>query len=268
MTEKIPYRYRILRYTPNLLRDEWLNIGVLLEEGDGGGGARRAVQIIEEDAEINRVRKLHPNADEDFLRALPAEFEARLGESSEQARTYLDKLEQTLSNVVQLSPQKGVLAEDFDAELDRLYQEHVALPPRARGGMMEGARAWIRNKLNDVFRRHRVLGKMQRRVRVDGFTHPGDPARIDYTYRNGAEGFLQSVLLNRDATQSKVLAYTAEAVRKALPKSEFTAITDTEPAAENDRHQFIVKLFEEQDIRIVPVARVEMFAEELRRKLQ
>ena len=25
-------RYRILRYTPNLVRDEWVNIGVLLEE--------------------------------------------------------------------------------------------------------------------------------------------------------------------------------------------------------------------------------------------
>jgi len=25
-------RYRVLRYTPNLIRDEWVNIGVLLEE--------------------------------------------------------------------------------------------------------------------------------------------------------------------------------------------------------------------------------------------
>ncbi|HUO35146.1 MAG TPA: DUF3037 domain-containing protein [Candidatus Acidoferrum sp.] len=263
MAEKIPYTYRILRYTPNLLRDEWLNIGVLLEETEAGGNpaTRRAAQIIEEDAEINRVRKLHPNADEDFLRALPREFQARLGDS-------IEKLDQTYSNLVQFSPQKAVLGEDFDAELDRLYQEHVAPPARARGGMVEGARGWIRNKLNDVFRRHRVLGKMQRRVRIERFTHPGDPTRIDYAYRNGTEGFLQSVLLNRDVTQAKVLAYTAEAVRRSLPKSEFTAITDTEPLARDERHQFIVKLFEEQQIRIVPVARVEMFAEELRRKLQ
>ena len=260
MAEKYPYIYRIIRYTPNLLRDEWLNIGVLLEETDSAP-TKRAIQIIEEDAEINRVRKLHPGADEDFLRALPGEFQSRLGEN-------LEKLEETLSNVVQFSPQKAVLAEDFDSELDRLYHEHVALPPRARGGMMEGARAWIRNKLNDVFRRHRVLGRMERRVRVERFTHPGDPTRLDYAYRNGVEGFLQSVLLNRDVTQSKVLAYTAEAVRRNLPKSEFTAITDTEPSAGDARHQFILKLFEEQDIRIVPVSRVELFAEELRRKLQ
>ncbi len=31
-------RYRILRYTPNLVRDEWVNIGVLLEEGPEEAG--------------------------------------------------------------------------------------------------------------------------------------------------------------------------------------------------------------------------------------
>lgn len=265
MTGTKPYTYRILRYAPNLVRDEWVNIGVLLEETEPATSSdpstRRSIQIIEEDAEINRVRKLHPAADENFLRALPAEFQARLGDN-------LEKLEQTYSNLVQFGPQKAVLAEDFDSELDRLYHEQVALPPRARGGVVEGARAWIRNKLNDVFRRHRVLGKMERRVKVERFTHPGDPTRIDYAYRNGVEGFLQSVLLNRDVTQAKVLAYTAEAVRKALPKSEFTAITDADPSASDERHQFIVKLFEDQKIRIVPVGRVELFAEELRRKLQ
>ena len=261
MPETKPFTYRILRYTPNLLRDEWLNIGVLLEDTNSHATTRRAAQIIEEENEIQRVRKLHPAADEDFLRALPAEFQARLGDNWE-------KLGETYSTLVQFSPQKAVLGEDFDAELDRLYHEHVAIPARARGGVMEGARAWIRNKLNDVFRRHRVLGKMERRVRVERFTHPGDPTRLDYAYRNGTEGFLQPVLLNRDVTQAKVLAYTAEAVRKALPESEFTAITDAEPSPGNARHQFIVKLFEDQDIRIVPVARVELFAEELRRKLQ
>lgn len=48
-------RYRVLRYTPNLVRDEWVNVGVLLEEIDGAA-ARRGARFIEEDAEIARVR--------------------------------------------------------------------------------------------------------------------------------------------------------------------------------------------------------------------
>jgi hypothetical protein len=63
-------RYRILRYTPNLLiRDEWVNIDVLLEEANG---ARQSSRLIEEQAEISRVQRLHPDAHENILRALPA----------------------------------------------------------------------------------------------------------------------------------------------------------------------------------------------------
>ena len=44
-------RFRVLRYTPNLVRDEWVNVGVLLEEVDG---PRRAMRLIE-DALRNRA---------------------------------------------------------------------------------------------------------------------------------------------------------------------------------------------------------------------
>src|SRR5271157_3826942 len=89
-------RYRVLRYTPNLIRDEWVNIGVLLEEVNG---SRRAARLVEEASEIARVRRLHPGADENLLRALPAEFDARLRAPEDDVRVYLEKLGQTLSNV-------------------------------------------------------------------------------------------------------------------------------------------------------------------------
>jgi DUF3037 family protein len=258
-------RYNILRYTPNLVRDEWVNIGVLLEEV---GGARRALRMIEESSEMARVRRLHPNADEELLRGLAGEFDARLREPEEAVRTYLEKLGQALSNVIQLSPQKAVFADDFDAELVRLYREHVAPPPRARGGLAENARNWLRGKLRDVFRRHHIERKVKENVRVEQFTHPGDTFKFDYAYRNGAEGYVQSVLLARDMLPSKALAYTAGHIRKHKPAAEITAVTDTEPAAGNLRHEFLIRLFEEQKIRVVPMSGVEKFAEELRVRLQ
>jgi hypothetical protein len=258
-------RYHILRYTPNLVRDEWVNIGVLLEEV---GGGRRALRMIEETSEIARVRRLHPNADEELLRALPMEFQARLKDPEESVRAYLTKLGETLSNAIQLSPQKALLARDFEAELDRLYREHVAAPPRARGGLAENARNWLRSKLRDVFRRHHILAKVRENVRVEEFTHPGDPFKFDYGYRNGAEGYVQSVLLARDMLPSKALSYTAEHIRKRKPAAEFTAITDSEPVAGNLRHEFLLRLFEEQRIRVVPMNQAEKFAEELRVRLQ
>src|ERR1700677_3731797 len=206
------FRYRILRYTPNLIRDEWVNVGVLLEDSvPAGTRTRRSLRLIEETSDLARVRRLHPAADENLLRALPAEFEARLAAPEVQVATYLEKLDQTLSNVLQFSPQKGVLADDFDAELDRLFRDHVAAPARGRSGILENTRAWIRSRLNDVFRRHRILGRLERGVRVEEFTQPGDPLRLDYAYRyNGTRGYLHALSLGRDPSQAKVLAYTAE----------------------------------------------------------
>src|SRR5580700_12043517 len=66
--------YRILRYTPNLVRDEWVNIGVLVYDPRSG---ERRLRLIEEQEEYNRVRRLHPDADESLLRALRDHLESR-----------------------------------------------------------------------------------------------------------------------------------------------------------------------------------------------
>lgn len=255
-------RFRILRYTPNIERDEWANIGVVLEEIHG---SRRALRIIEDSSEIARIRRLHPNADEKLLRALPGEFESAIHAEPTELTGYISR-DVTLSNALQFSPQKGVIAEDFDAELDRLYREYVAPPPRIRGGLIESARAWIKARMDDALRRHRVP-RLQRSVRVEEFTEPGDSFRLDYAYQNGVRGFLHAVALGRDPVQAKVLAYTAERVRARLPHAEFTAITETEPSAENRRQAFIARLFEDNRIAVVPLDRIEGFAAELRRRL-
>lgn len=268
---KTMLRYRILRYTPNLVRDEWVNVGVLLEESGESEttSRRRAVRLIEDPSEMARVRRLHPAADEALLRALPAEFEARLRAPESEVRLYLEKLDQTLSNVIQLSPQRGLLGEDFDSELERIYREHVAPPPSSRGGFLENTRAWIRARVSDVFRRRGLRGKIESSVRVEEFTQPGDPLRLDYAYRyNGTRGYIQTVALGRDPSQAKVLAYTAECIRARAAKSLFTAVTEIEPSPENPRHQFIARLFADQRIDVVPLNRIERFAEDLRQHLQ
>src|SRR6185437_6876298 len=209
------FRYRILRYTPNLIRDEWVNIGVLLEDAEPSPAhiTRHAMRVIEESSEIARVRRLHPDVDE------------------------------TMSNVLQFGPVKGLIAEDFETELDRLYREHVAPPPRARGGIVESARGWIKARLDDVLRRRRVP-RLERRISVEQFTEPGDSFRFDYGYRNGVRGFLHAVAIGRDPVQAKVLAYTADRVRAQLPNCEITAITESDPSTDNRRHAFVARLFE------------------------
>src|SRR5215831_6193768 len=76
------FTYHLLRYTPNLVRDEWLNIGVLIFD-ESTGDCR--LRLIEEPAEYARVARLQPAADENVLRRLRDHLEDRF-ESSLRSR--------------------------------------------------------------------------------------------------------------------------------------------------------------------------------------
>jgi hypothetical protein len=71
------YLYRIVRYAPNLVRDEWLNIGVLLFDPRT---RERRLRLISETEEFARVRRLHPEADEALLRRVQEDLESRFEE--------------------------------------------------------------------------------------------------------------------------------------------------------------------------------------------
>ncbi len=254
--------YRVLRYTPNLVRDEWVNIGVVLFEPR----ARIEIRLIEEPAEFARVRRLHPQMDEGVLRALKADFEAQFAAQPEDPAALLARLDESMSNVLQLSPQRAVLTEDFQAELGRLYERYVE-PPAFRGPAAEdlSSRHGIRSRARKVFQSAGILDRMEKSVRVEEFTTPGDPFHLDFAYRrNGTRGFAHALALGRDPASAKVLAYTAERIRAKLESAEFTAVTEVEPQRENRRHQFVATLLAEQKVSLLPVARLAEFASRLR----
>jgi len=262
--------YHVVRYLPNLVRDEWVNIGILLFDPTNGRILRR---MMEEPGEFARVRRLHPGADEELLRRLPEEFDAQFAAGRNSAlagnglaAANLERLAQTLSNAVQLSAQKGLLAADLDAELDRLYRDHVEPPRYSRIFEDLATRNAIRTRANQVFRSAGIWPRLERRIRVAEFTFAGDPLRVDYAYRrNGTRGFVQALPLGRDPAQAKVLAFTADAIRAKIPKSEFIAVTEVEPhPQDNPRHRFVTGLLEERQIPVVPLARLADWAFQLR----
>src|SRR5260370_7463417 len=60
------FAYHVLRYTSDLVRDEWVNIGVIVF--DPLTGALR-LRLVEEQDEYARIRRLQPAAHEDVLRS-------------------------------------------------------------------------------------------------------------------------------------------------------------------------------------------------------
>ena len=266
---RIPCAYQVVRYIPNLLRDEWVNIGVVLFDPASGQVLRRLL----EETDFDRLRKRYPQADRSLLRRLPEEFEVqfegRNGQAPEQNLEQLARLSQTLSNAVQLSPQKGLLSEDLDAELDRLYHDQVEPLRYDRRSEDLSTRNAIRTRTNQVFRSAGIWARLERRVRIEEFTYAGDPLRLDYAYRrNGTRGFVQALPLGREPGQAKVLAFTADAIRAKLAKTEFIAVSEVEPRPqENARHRFVTGLLEERDIPVVPLARLAEWAQRMRPSL-
>jgi hypothetical protein len=267
--------YRVLRYTPNLVRDEWVNIGVLLFDPQTG---ERRLRVIEEEEEYRRVRRLHPGADELVLRALRDDLEDRFqsayaGGSAGNGGNWqqlLAKWDETLSNALQLAPQKGVFAADLDAELERLYADHVA-PQRTPSRVgAPGSRASLRSYCSQVFRQARLWDRLQKSVRAEEFTFPGDPMRLDYSYRrNGTRGFVQTLSVTRAPADAKLLAYTVERISaKASLKTEFAAVTDVALETRNERHRFVRDTLRDVGIEPIPLEGFAVWVNKLKPLLQ
>jgi Protein of unknown function (DUF3037) len=257
--------YHVLRYTSNLVRDEWVNVGVILFDPLTGG---LRLRLVEEQDEYARIRRLQPRADEDVLRGFRDHLEDRFAtflrnrraeqggvpSIGEELQKLIEDWNNTLSNGLQLAPQKGVYADDLDIELERLYTEHVAPPRKDIRVGAPGSRATIRRYCSQVWKAAGLWDRVQKSVRVAEFTFPGDPMRIDYGYRrNGTRGYVQTLSVSRAPTDCKLYAYTAARIATRAPfASEFAAVTDIPLLPENDRHRFVRDTL--RDASIEPVA--------------
>jgi hypothetical protein len=216
------------------------------------------------------VRKLHPRADEALLRALRNDLEDRFATAQELFRgngsaheagnghadwlKLLGKWDDMLSHALQLAPQKGVAASDLDSETERLYGDHVA--PERRGTRVGSAagRGQMRSYCWQVFRAAGVSNHVQRGIRAEEFTFPGDPLRIDYAFRrNGTRVFAQTVSVTRALGDVKSFAYTVERIRDKVKSSEFAAVTDVHLIAEDRRHRFVQETLRDAGVETVPL---------------
>jgi Protein of unknown function (DUF3037) len=255
------YIYRVLRYTPNPVRDEWINIGILIFNPHTG---ERRLRMLEEEEEYRRVRRFHPQADVALLRALRDDLEDRFQTYRSldiNSNPHLDwqqllaKWDDTLSNAEQMTRSKGLLSlSDIDTELDRLYDDHVGVQYVPRGLGASGNRASVRKYCSQVLRQARLWDRMKKSVSVEQWTMPGDPMRIDYNYRrNGTLGFVQTLSMSRTPGDFRQLAYVADRIKKHESlNTEFAVVTDVPLVPGKKRDDFVAAMLKE--FYIEPVA--------------
>ena len=82
----------LLRYVPDAVKDEFVNIGVVMVEADAGFADIRLTR------DWRRVKCLDPGVDIEMLESMEREVRARLTDVSDRG-VLMTKLEESLSNV-------------------------------------------------------------------------------------------------------------------------------------------------------------------------
>ena len=277
MTHQLPCEFFLIRYVPDVVKGEFVNIGVLLREA-AGEPARTQVRFTHDWA---RVRCLDADADTALLEGLEAEIASRLhtGASPRDPREVFDVLNDSLSNSVQMSEGRATLAENLPTEMELLLRLYVEPMKVARIRTRSG-RAAIAAAMRSEFERSGVWALMRKRIAASAYTQAGDPLKIDCGYRAAAQiRMFQAVSLDADVEAAKVLAYSVprmtEGVRRVEGAGlELTAIVEPlRDVAEDadselgERYRFGVETMERQAIRVVTMNHLAAAAATAQREL-
>jgi hypothetical protein len=270
LQDRLPCEVFLIRYVPDVVKGEFVNIGVLLREAAGDGVRVQTSAKVRFTRDWSRVRCMDAETDVALLEALEQEIAQRLSEvtSARDPKTVLEVLEDSLSNSLQMTEARAVLAEDMTTGMEQLLRMYVEPMKVARVRVRNG-RAAIASAMRTEFERAGVWGLMRKRIAAAMYTQAGDPLRIDCGYRpNGVVRMFQAVSLEGDVEAAKVLAYSAPQLREGVgrvegAKLELTAVVeplrmigsvDAETSEGDEgaqRYRFGVETMERQEIRVV-----------------
>lgn len=274
MNARKPCDFNLVRYVPDSVRNEFVNIGVLLRD-------RKEQITVRFTKDWARVRCADPDADIGMLESLESELRQKLALGSEDTATLMRVLEDSFSNLVQITEPKPYLAESIIAGVEELMRVYVE--PRKRQGIArKSGRQAIHAEMRSLFERANVWDLMRKRIAIAGYTKPGDPLRIDCGYRpNGLIRMFHAVSLEGDSDWPKVLAFSIGAIREGVArveKAKLELTTIVEPIAEVsaeredaervEQYRFSVETMEAADIRVMTTSDLPRIAETAQRELR
>ena len=276
MAERKQCEFQLIRYVPDPVKNEFVNIGVLLRASAGEQSVLRFTR------DWGRVLCLDPDADTQMFEALEIEIGQRLrSQPADHPKPIMALLEGSLSNGIQITESKGHLAESFVSAVEDLMRLYVDSPRRERK-QRRGGRAAIVAAMRTQFEAAGVWTLMRKHIAAATYTQPGDPLRIDCGYRNGLVKMFQAVSLEAGVDEAKLLAFAAPGLmagvlREDKTELELTAIIesigwpegDSEPDEERSmRYDYARETMEQCEIRVLTTAQLAEVAETARVELK
>ncbi len=282
--ERMQCEFFLVRYVPDTVKNEFINIGVVLREAGRPETAR-----VRFTRDWSRVRCVDPEVDTGMLEALENEVRERLSSGVTETASMMKSLEDSFSNMLQITEPKACLADSIPAEIEQLSRMYVE-SRKQREARRASSRQAIATSIRRQFEAVGVWNVMRKRIQAAAYTQPGDPLRIDCGYRpNGIIRMFHAVSLEGDLEAAKVLAFSAPQMAEGVARVENAALELTaivEPlrgllgknseeilstGAEQDRieqYRFGVETMERNRIRVMTVADLPRIAERAREELR
>lgn len=276
MPERKQCEFQLIRYVPDPVKNEFVNIGVLLR---ASGGEQSALRFTRD---WGRVRCLDPDADTQMLEAMEIEVGDQLRARAEDHPTpFMVRLQDSLSNGLQMTESKAYLAETFLSGLEDLMRMYVDTPQREPRRQRSGRSALIA-AMRKQFESAGVWTLMRKQIAAADYTRPGDPLRIDCGYRpNGVVRMFHAVSLEADSDAAKLLAFSARGLKEGVGRVEravleLTAIVEPIRGPDGDepdedrivQYRYAVETMEEYEIRVLTSSDLPNVAETARRELR
>src|SRR5262249_25422118 len=146
------------------------------------------------------------------------------------------------------------------------------LPTQAAKQEQRGRRRILR-KIETAFESAGIWNMVFKNVPVATYTYPGDPLKIDVSYRpNEIVKMLQVVSLQSNADVAKALAFsypelTAGIKRKENAGNELTAIVEDDTDRDDPESRYICRILEQAGIHVALTSDLPIIAEKARTEL-
>ncbi len=241
----------LLRYVPDAVKNEFVNVGLVVLPPTGPPELRFT-------HDWSRVKCLDAEADVDLLQALETDLRDQLHGLNGDHDLILRRIQDSFSNAVQPSEFKACLAESPAKEADELARIYLERQSR-RGQREQSTRQFLRQRMQREFERAGVWPLMRKEIPAAQYTRPGDPLKIDCGYSpNGTVKLFHALAVATDPTSVKSIAFTfprlVEGIRRAEHKATLlTAVVEDNLDRSDDAVAFSLGTLEEQGIRISEV---------------
>jgi Protein of unknown function (DUF3037) len=258
----------LLRYVPDLVKDEFVNIGLVLSE------SKTNFADVRFTTDWSRARCLNVEADIEILEAVHSDIRKLLAAGGASRESIFKIINDSFSNTIQLSPLKACVTASPQQEIEELAKLYLESSRPRRTSRPRSTRQEIVVRMQEGFENAGIWAHLWKNVPASRYTHNGDTLKIDCGYKpNGVVRLFHALSPATDPDSAKVLAFSFPQIAEGIYRveratTELTAIVPQLPEQRDESLQFALATLEHNSIQIAAVSEIPAIADRARRELQ